>query len=72
MPIAKIIEVSAVSDKGFDDAVRSAYREVSRTVRGVQSVYVEDFLYEPGEGDAGSFRVHCKVTFVVESPQDME
>jgi dodecin len=71
MPIAKIIEVSAVSDKSFDDAVRNAYREVSRTVRGVQSVYVEDFIYEPGEEEAGSFRVHCKVTFTVESGQDM-
>jgi flavin-binding protein dodecin len=71
MPIAKIIEVSAVSDKSFDDAVRNAYNEVSRTVRNVQSVYVEDFLYEPGEDEAGSFRVHCKVTFIVESGQGM-
>ena len=67
MAIAKIIEVSAVSDKSFDDAVRNAYKEVSASVRGVQSVYVEDFIYEPGEGEAGSFRVHCKVTFLVET-----
>ncbi len=67
MAIAKIIEVSAVSDASFDDAVRNAYKEVSASVRGVQSVYVEDFIYEPGEGEAGSFRVHCKVTFLVET-----
>lgn len=67
MAIAKIIEVSASSDVSFDDAVRNAYKEVSASVRGVQSVYVEDFIYEPGEQDAGTFRVHCKVTFVVES-----
>ena len=67
MAIAKIIEVSAVSDKSFDDAVRNAYKEVSASVRGVQSVYVEDFIYEPGEADAGTFRVHCKVTFLVET-----
>jgi flavin-binding protein dodecin len=71
MPIAKIIEVSALSDKSFDDAVRNAYNEVARTVRNVESVYVEDFIYEPGEDKAGSFRVHCKVTFIVESGQDM-
>ena len=71
MPIAKIIEVSAVSDKSFDAAVREAYNEVSRTVRNVESVYVEDFIYEPGEEEAGNFRVHCKVTFLVESGQDM-
>ena len=71
MAIAKIIEVSAVSDKSFDDAVRQAYSEVSQTIRGVQSVYVQDFIYEPGEADAGKFRVHCKVTFVVQNKGDM-
>ena len=70
MPIAKIIEVSAVSDQSFDDAVRNAYNEVSRTVKNVKSVYVQDFLYEPGEDQAGNFRVHCKVTFVVNNPND--
>lgn len=71
MAIAKIIEVSAVSDKSFDDAVKQAYSEVSQTVRGVQSVYVEDFIYEPGEEEAGRFRVHCKVTFLVQNRSDM-
>ncbi len=71
MAIAKIIEVSAVSDKSFDDAVRVAYKEVSQTVRNVQSVYVEDFIYEPGEAEAGNFRVHCKVTFTVDNSSQM-
>lgn len=68
MPIAKIIEVSSASEKSFDDAVRLAYAEVSRTVRNVKSVYVQDMLYEPGEAGetGGRFRVHCKVTFMVD------
>ena len=70
MAIAKIIEVSAVSDKSFDDAVKQAYSEVSKTVRGVQSVYVNDFIYEPGEDQAGHYRVHCKVTFTVQDGAD--
>ena len=71
MAIAKIIEVSAISDKSFDDAVKQAYTEVSQTVRDVQSVYVQDFIYEPGVDQAGSFRVHCKVTFLVQNKGDM-
>ncbi len=59
--------MSAVSDKSFDDAVKTAYNEVSQTVRNVQSVYVNDFIYEPGEEEAGTYRVHCKVTFLVGS-----
>ena len=71
MAIAKIIEVSAVSDKSFDDAVKQAYTEVAQTVRNVQSVYVEDFIYEPDDETDGNFRVHCKVTFLVESAKDL-
>ena len=63
--------MSAVSDKSFDDAVKQAYSEVSQTIRGVQSVYVQDFIYEPGEEKAGRFRVHCKVTFLVKNKDDM-
>ncbi len=71
MAIAKIIEVSAVSDTSFDDAVKQAYTEVSKSVRNVRSVYVEDFIYEPGEEEAGRYRVHCKVTFIVGNADDM-
>ena len=71
MPLAKIIEVSAVSDKSFDDAVQQAYKEVSQTVRGVQSVYVNDFIYEPSDDTSGNYRVHCKVTFTVENQGDL-
>lgn len=70
MALAKIIEVSAISDKSFDDAVQQAYKEVSQTVRGVRSVYVRDFIYEPNGDSGGNYRVHCKVTFTVENPSD--
>jgi flavin-binding protein dodecin len=71
MALAKIIEVSAVSNKSFDDAVQQAYKEVSQTVRGVQSVYVRDFIYEPNGDAGGNYRVHCKVTFAVEDQSDV-
>lgn len=72
MSIAKIIEVSSASDKGFDDATRLAYQEVARTVRNVKSVYVQDMFYEPGEASetGGRFRVHCKVTFMVDNANE--
>ena len=72
MALAKIIEVSAVSDKSFDDAVQQAYKEVSQTVRNVQSVYVRDFIYEPKNESGGNYRVHCKVTFAVEDQAEGE
>lgn len=72
MALAKIIEVSSASPTSFDDAVKNAYNEVAQTVRNVKSVYVQDFLYEPGEAGetGGRFRVHCKVTFMVDNAND--
>ena len=42
MPIVKVIEVIAHSDKNFDDAVVQAVAEVSKTVRNIDSVFVKD------------------------------
>lgn len=69
MSLAKTIEVSAASNEGFDAAVKNAYDEVAQTVRNVRSVYAKEFIYEPGH-ESGAYRVHCKVTFIVESGQN--
>lgn len=63
--VVKVIEVIAQSDKGFDDAVRSAVREAAKTITGIRSVWVEN-LSAKVEGDRiTAFRVNCKVSFVV-------
>jgi dodecin len=64
--IVKIIEVIAQSDKSFDDATQQAVREVARTVRGVKSVWVDNFSCTV-EGDRiTEYRVNAKVSFLVE------
>lgn len=63
--VVKVIEVIAQSDKGFDDAVRSAVREAAKTITGIRSVWVEN-LSAKVEGDRiTAFRVNCKVSFEV-------
>lgn len=63
--VVKVIEVIAQSDKGFDDAVRSAVREAAKTITGIRSVWVEN-LSAKVEGDRiAAFRVNCKVSFEV-------
>jgi hypothetical protein len=63
--VVKVIEVIAQSEKGFDDAVRSAVREAAKTITGIRSVWVEN-LSAKAEGDRiTAFRVNCKVSFEV-------
>ncbi len=66
MPIVKVIEVIATSDKSFDDAVTQAVTEVSKTVRNIDSVYVKDQKVHVKEGKIISWGVICKVSFRVD------
>ena len=67
MPIVKVIEVIASSEKSFDDAIRNAVTEVSKTIHNIDSVYVKDFKAHVKDGQLTSYGVICKVSFRVDS-----
>ena len=64
-PIVKVIEVIASSEKGYDDAVRNAVQEASRTVEGIKSVWVDNLSAKVEKNRIVEFRVNAKVSFVV-------
>lgn len=65
--IVKVIEVIAQSDKGFDDAARSAVREAAKTVKGMKSIWIDNLSGEI-EGDRiVNYRVNAKISFVLEA-----
>ena len=66
MPIVKVIEVIASSNESFDDAVKSAVSEVSKTIKNIDSVYVKDFKVHVKDEKITSYGVICKVSFRVE------
>ena len=64
--IVKVLEVIAESDKSFDDAARAAVREASKSVRGIKSIWIDNFSGVV-EGDRiVTFRVNAKLSFLVE------
>lgn len=65
MPIVKVIEVIASSEKSFDDAIKSAVAEVSKTIKNIDSVYVKDFKVHVKDDQVSSYGVICKVSFRV-------
>ncbi|NLG73439.1 MAG: dodecin domain-containing protein [Chloroflexi bacterium] len=71
MAIVKVIEVLAQSPTSWEDATREALREVSKTVRNIQTLYIKDFQAVVDEqGEITAFRVNAKVSFIVESDRD--
>lgn len=65
MSIVKIIEVIASSDKSFDDAVQNAVTEASKTVKNIQSVYVENMKAQVEGDKIVSYGVNAKISFTV-------
>ncbi len=67
MPIVKVIEVIASSDKSFDDAVVQCVDEVSKTIHNIDSVYIKDFKVHVKNGKPVSYGIICKVSFRVDA-----
>lgn len=66
MGIVKVIEVIALSEVSFDDAVKQAVAEASKSVRNIDSVYVKDMKCHVNDGKIATYGVICKVSFRVE------
>ncbi len=63
MPIVKVIEVIASSEKGIDDAIQTAVTEASKTVRNIDSVFVKDIKAHVKNDKVTSYGVICKISF---------
>ena len=70
MSIVKVIEVIAHSEKSFDDAVKQAVKETSKTIRNIDSVWVKDMKAHVKDGKIKSYGVICKVSFRLDKRDD--
>lgn len=66
MSVVKVIEVLAQSEKSFEDAVQTALREASRSVRNIKSIYVKDMQAIVDGDRIAEWRVNTKISFALE------
>jgi dodecin len=66
MSIAKIIEISAESDKGFEDAIRQGIKRAEATIKNIKSAWVKEQQVTVEDGQIVSYRVNLKITFILE------
>lgn len=66
MPIVKVIELISSSETSIDDAIRNALAEASKTIRNIDSIYVEDIKAHVKDGKITTFGVNCKISFRLE------
>ena len=63
--VAKVIEITASSSKGFEEAVEAGIKRASKTVENIQGAWVNDMTVKVKDGKVTEYRVNMKVTFVI-------
>ena len=66
MSVARVTEMSAVSDQSIEDAVNMAVKRATQTLRNVESAWVKDQNVLIENGNIQGYKVNLAITFVLE------
>ncbi len=66
MSIARTTEISASSEKSFEDAVRKGIKRFSKTINHVEGAWVKEQKVVVKNGEVSEYRVTMKVTFLLD------
>lgn len=65
--IAKVIEVTASSEKTMEDAVRVGLAKCAETVKGIKGAWVNDIkVVTDDNGNITEWRVNLRISFIVQ------
>jgi flavin-binding protein dodecin len=65
MSVAKVVEISASSPKGFNEATELGIQRATDTLKDVQGAWVKDMKVVVENGKITEYRVDLKVTFIL-------
>ena len=68
MSIARVTELSAISEQGFEDAINQAVARATKTLRGVEGAWVKDQNVMIEDGNIVGYKVNVEITFQLEEP----
>ena len=66
MSVATVTEISAISEKGFEDAVQQGIARATKTLRNVEGAWVKDQNVMIEDGNIVGYKVNLEVTFVLD------
>lgn len=65
--ITKVIELSASSTEGIEDAITGGLKKASRTVKNIKGAWVNDIKVTTNDdGSVAEWRVNMRVNFLVD------
>jgi dodecin len=66
MSVARVTEISAISDTSFEDAIKEGIARATSTLRGVQGAWIKDMNVMISDGNITGYKVNLEITFVLE------
>jgi flavin-binding protein dodecin len=66
MSVARVTELSAISETSFEDAINEAVARATETLRGVEGCWVKDMNVLIEDGNIVGYKVNVEITFVLE------
>lgn len=64
--VARVTEISARSDKSFEDAMRVGLQRAAKTLRNIEGAWIKEQKVTVSDGEIVSFQVDMLVTFVLD------
>ncbi len=66
MSVARVTEISAISDSSFEDAIQQGISRATSTLRGVEGAWIKDMNVMISDGNITGYKVNMEITFVLE------
>jgi len=65
MSVAKVIEISSISKKSFEDAIQHGISRAAKTVENIEGAWIQEQKVKVKDGKVVEYLVNMKVTFVL-------
>ena len=72
MSVARVTEISASSEKSFDDAVQQGIARATKTLRNVKNAWVKEHEVRVEGNNIVAYQVNLKITFVLDDDSSVE
>ncbi len=69
MTVARVTEISAISEQSLEDAVNIAVNRATSTLRNVEGAWVKDMNVMIENGSITGYKVNLAISFVLEDAQ---
>ncbi len=66
MSVARVSEISVLSQTSFEDAIKEGIQRATQTLRNVQAAWVKEQRVIVENGQISGWEVHLMVTFVLD------